>query len=277
MLQIDKALAIFLGSLLLSTSLFSQKEFPYQLSPADRWLAASSFVTGLGSQLWLNQRKGFSSEELISLPFPEGMNRLDRGFIGSYDARINRNSYYTFAAGGAAAMGTALIPLLENKAKGWQQVGTLVLMAAENNLLTLTGTNLAKGLVHRTRPFVFSQEAPFSKKLKPDARYSFFSGHTSLTAANSIFAAKVFSDYYPESKLRPLVWGAALALPTLVASQRVRGGKHYPTDTAVGFLFGAACGYLVPHRHLVERRLPQGYIIPVWGPEVRGMGVLLRF
>lgn len=86
-------------------------------------------------------------------------------------------------------------------------------------------------------------------KLTKSARYSFFSGHTSSAAAMSFFTAKVFSDYFPDSKWKPLVWTMAATLPALTGYFRIKGGKHYPTDVIMGYTVGALIGFFVPYIH----------------------------
>ena len=73
--------------------------------------------------------------------------------------------------------------------------------------------------------------------------------HTSLSAAGSFFAARVFSDYYPDSKWKPVVWGAAVAIPAVTGYLRVRGGRHFPTDVIAGYAVGALAGWGVPALH----------------------------
>ena len=70
-----------------------------------------------------------------------------------------------------------------------------------------------------------------------------------MTAANTFFAAKVFSDYYPDSKWKPVVWTAAATIPAITGYLRVKGGRHFTTDVITGYAVGAAVGYLVPHFH----------------------------
>jgi len=91
-------------------------------------------------------------------------------------------------------------------------------------------TSLTKRVTLRPRPLVYNELVPFSDKQQKNSRYAFFSGHASVSAANSIFAAKVFSDYFPDSKWKPIVWSAAILIPTSTAYLRVKAGKHYPTD-----------------------------------------------
>ena len=112
-------------------------------------------------------------------------------------------------------------------------------------------TNLVKNAVRRPRPFVYNPDPtiPLNIKLKPDARRSFFSGHTSTTAAMSFLTAKMYSDFHPNSDARPFFWGAAAIIPAATGYLRVRGGKHFPTDVITGYIVGTLVGILVPALH----------------------------
>jgi membrane-associated phospholipid phosphatase len=80
---------------------------------------------------------------------------------------------------------------------------------------------------------------------------SFFSGHTSQTAAASFFFAKVITDYHPTLKrgLKIGLWAFAITIPALNGTLRVLAGKHFPTDVMTGYVAGAATGWLVPQLH----------------------------
>ena len=101
----------------------------------------------------------------------------------------------------------------------------------------------------RSRPFVYNEDFSLSKKQTVGARHAFFSGHTSLTAASCFFTARVFSDYFPDSKYKPLVWAGAILVPATVGYLRVAAGKHFPTDVITGYAIGATIGMLIPHLH----------------------------
>lgn len=70
-----------------------------------------------------------------------------------------------------------------------------------------------------------------------------------MTAASTFFMAKVYSDYFPDSKYKPVVWTLAATIPAVTGYLRVRGGRHYPTDVLAGYALGATIGILVPHWH----------------------------
>jgi len=122
---------------------------------------------------------------------------------------------------------------------------------AETMALTTGITNLTKVLVKRTRPYVYNPDAPLEYKLRNDAQYSFFSGHTSVTASMCFMTAKIYSDYHPNSKALPYIWAGAAIVPAATAFLRWRAGKHYFTDVLIGYVTGAAIGFLVPHLHKI--------------------------
>lgn len=125
------------------------------------------------------------------------------------------------------------------------------LMVFETYLCTSALTNLTKNLVHRNRPFVYNPAVAMDKKLDSDANRSFFSGHTSLTAASTFMTAKIYSGYHPNSTYKPYIWATAAAIPALTGYLRVKGGKHYLSDVIIGYLVGAGIGILVPELHKI--------------------------
>lgn len=124
---------------------------------------------------------------------------------------------------------------------------------AETAMLTLGVTELTKGLSKRARPFVYNPNVDLNEKTKRDARHSFFSGHTSLTAALCFTTAKVFSDYSDNKTHEALVWTGAAIVPAVTGFLRYEAGKHFPSDIIAGYFLGATVGYLVPWLH---RRKP---------------------
>ncbi len=111
-------------------------------------------------------------------------------------------------------------------------------------------THLVKNTVRRSRPYTYRADAQLSLKQRKDARRSFFSGHTSHTAANAFFTAKAYSDLYPHASAKHWVWAGAIILPAVTGTTRVLAGKHYWTDVVVGYLVGAGIGLLVPEVNL---------------------------
>ena len=116
-------------------------------------------------------------------------------------------------------------------------------------LLNYGITQLTKSITKRPRPFVYNDQVPLEEKFSRDARMSYFSGHTSVSAAMSFYTAKLYHDYHPNDRSRPYVWGAAALLPAITGYLRYKGGKHYLSDILTGYAVGACTGILIPQLH----------------------------
>lgn len=115
--------------------------------------------------------------------------------------------------------------------------------------LTSGLTLMTKEIVKRKRPYVYNDKLSAESKVGKDATASFFSGHTSTTAASTFFMAKVFADLHPDSKFKPLMWTGAALIPAITGLCRYGAGKHFFTDILVGYAIGSAVGILVPQLH----------------------------
>jgi membrane-associated phospholipid phosphatase len=139
----------------------------------------------------------------------------------------------------------------------------LAVMAGEVFALQLGLNYLAKALTQRIRPYCYEKNSPLSEKTTVNAKLSFFSGHTSTTAAMSFFVAKVFSDYLSNPDVKFLIWTSAALYPALTGLLRIDSGNHFPTDSFVGYLVGALIGYFIPvlHRNKLKDNLALNTII----------------
>lgn len=177
------------------------------------------------------------------------VNSFDRFATNNYSKAADRASDFFWG-------GSHLIPLLflagDETKKEALGIG---MMFGEVFLLNTSLTVVVKYTTRRSRPFVYNSEVAIDKKLQKNARTSFLSGHTSMTAANCYFAAQVFSDYYPDSRWKPLVWSSAVVIPGIAGYLRIRAGKHFLTDTMAGYAMGAAIGILIPQLHKKDSQL----------------------
>ncbi len=215
---------------------------------------AGGIALGLGMHLE-NRTTLFTPNELETLD-PAGINAFDRIATGFHSVQAHRASNYVF-------YGSFSLPLLLLAGKEPRDdFGVIAALWGETLALNAGATMLSKHSFRRPRPFVFDENVGMSRKLTSNAKASFISGHTSMTAANAFFAAKIFTDYYPESRWKPVVWGVAATLPALTGYLRVRAGRHYPTDVIGGYAVGALIGWGVPQLHrdkaLKERGLSIG-------------------
>jgi len=203
------------------------------------------------------------------------INGFDRFAADNYSPALAKQSdvllYGSFLIGG-------IIPVFYSGLKNNEfcfisESAKILSMYAGSFLLCYTGTNMMKANVLRIRPYVYNPAAAYDK-FEPDARYSFFSGHSSHVAFNSFFAAKVFNDYYPDSKYKNLVWSIAAVLPAYTAFLRVAAGKHFVTDVLAGYGYGAFCGFFVPYIFNAKRSFNKQLSI---SPSLNGIGLTYQF
>ena len=201
-------------------------------------------ATNIGGFL-LNFYKDPLTEQQINQLDEQDVWQLERPATDNYSEKYALASDITVAASMAAPFSLSADPAIR---QNWK---TLTLLYAESLLLTNGLTTLTKHLVKRKRPYTYNPEAPLHIKLEKDATASFFSGHTSLSATGTFFAAKVYSDYHPDSPAKPYVWIAAATLPAVTGFLRYEAGEHFPTDIVVGYVVGASVGILIPEIHKV--------------------------
>lgn len=197
----------------------------------------------IGAALYLNRADyAFTIDEISQLQTVD-INALDRSTVRFYSSTADQWSNVLLT-------GSQLTPLLLlGKEDTRKDFGKLMILYGEAAAINFGFTYLAKSVFRRGRPFVYNEGVSVDMKLTRNARSSFFSGHTSVSAMNTFFAATVFSEYYPESPWKPIVWGAAVLVPAMTAYNRVKAGKHFPTDVIAGYLVGGGIGVLIPHLH----------------------------
>ncbi|WP_210520913.1 phosphatase PAP2 family protein [Hymenobacter terricola] len=168
---------------------------------------------------------------------------IDRFSAGRYSERAQIES--DGICYGTLALVPALLAFQPNVHGRYGQVAGLYL---ETMTTTAAIFTLTVGTVYRYRPYLYGPEGG---KLRsgPVATDAFFGGHTAHTATATFFAAQVFHDFNPGSRAQPYVWGAAAAVPAVVAYFRIRAGKHFLTDNLVGYAIGATVGVVVPRLH----------------------------
>lgn len=208
-------------------------------------LLGASGLTWALSQHLRSRSLAPTAEEILSLN-ALSLNGLDKAATDNYEE-------YAGGISDVLLFGSLSMPLLAcvttNHNSEMPAVGIMLL---EGFFINDAVTNFFKTGVQRYRPFAYNENVPLEAKLNPNVRYSFLSGHTSMTAMLSVFSAKVISDYHGDFKLKPLVWGVALAIPAATGYMRYKAGKHFPTDIAAGYALGAAVGYMIPELHKKE-------------------------
>lgn len=130
---------------------------------------------------------------------------------------------------------------------------TITLMGYQSLSLSLGLMSLSKGLSNRYRPYVYDQEVHLAQKLHPDARRSFYSGHTTMAATLSFFSASVLHPYLDQDWQKLICWSYAISIPLVVGIARIKANEHFPTDVMAGYISGALIGCVVPYMHRKSR------------------------
>ena len=216
---------------------------PYGTRWKNELLWTGGSTLGMGGSLLLHRH---------NQPFtPAQVATLDIGNVPRFERFATRQ--YSLSAKTASdvllfsAVASPALLFLDKNIR--QDAPTAVLLVGESMFLNLALTSLCKEIARRPRPYNYNPAVPLADKLTKDARQSFFSGHTSMSAAATFSAARIWLDYHPDSEWKPVVWAAAAAIPATVGFLRVKAGRHYLTDVLTGFAVGSACGLLVPHFH----------------------------
>jgi membrane-associated phospholipid phosphatase len=247
----------------------AQQESPYNFSwKRDLIYASGAGLVAAGGVFSDYQTRPLTEAQVLSLD-AFALPGFDRSAVGNWDTKAD-------LASDILLYGSVTLPafLMINKRtrKDFLVVGFIY---AETALLTLGVTELTKGLVNRPRPYAYNDEVSMDLKTTRDARHSFISGHTSLSAALCFTTAKIFSDYSDNPTHEALVWSGAVIVPAVTAYLRFRAGKHFPSDLIAGYLVGGTIGYLVPWLHR-RKPLAKGLTISPYSTG-KGAGLYLSY
>lgn len=149
-----------------------------------------------------------------------------------------------------------------------------MVMFAEGALLTYGITEVLKSAVSRVRPYAYNTDLPESYRFREDVTSSFPSGHTSSTAYNCFFAAKVLNERFIDDDaiaLKSLTWAVAATIPAVTGYLRTAAGKHFYTDVIGGYALGAIIGYGVPALH--KKYGNDISVFPIAAPQYYGIGL----
>ena len=243
---------------------------------ADTGLIGLSF--GFGVVLELINSTGEIRPQQISPNFDRSqLIGIDRASITASPSK-SAGTLSNLGLGAAIAFGF-IDPVLSGVRESSVQTGLVDgMLYAESMSMTFAFTDMVKLAVRRPRPGAYiDAEAnaqpgvPFDNP-NTDSALSFFSGHASMTATVGATATYLAFTRSPKTARPWITLGIATAVTTFVSIERVRAGKHFPTDVIAGAVAGAGIGIIVPHLHREEevqqRRVWIGYApidSPVFG------------
>jgi len=267
-----KSLFSFLVTVFLFTSLAkAQKESPYETSfKVDGPIIAGGIgLNFLGLNLIKNKDELTIAE--VNALDKKDVFFIDRFAAGNFSDQADKDSYIPFFGSFAVA---PIMAVLDKNQRS--HAGQVMVLFVETMAIAGASFTLSAGLIERSRPLVYNTSIPMEDRTDKDAQRSFFAGHTAATAAASFFAAKVFSDFNPDSKAKPYVWAAAAIVPASVAYMRLKGGKHFLTDNLLGYAIGAGAGILVPQLHKKSNKVNLS-VTPAMGTNFKGLSATYKF
>jgi len=212
-----------------------------------------------------------SSLQRIQRVKREDLNGFDRWATDVYHEKAAATSDILFY--GAMPLPALLLLDKDIRKDGWK------VMFLYFETMTITGIYYTGSalLVDRYRPYVYNPNAPIDQKTRGVARNSFLAGHPALVGTSTFFIAKVFSDYHPDSNLRPWLFGAAGLATGATAYLRHRAGRHFPTDLIAGTTLGTLTGILVPHFHKNKIIKDKDISIIPFSGQSHGVHLVFRF
>jgi membrane-associated phospholipid phosphatase len=189
----------------------------------------------------------------------------DRQIFGPLDDRV-KDEFSSSAAKMADALVTVTVvaPALLQLPRGLNEgTGRRLLLYSEAVSASLLLNGLAKYLVQRPRPYNYHPDQrvrDYAESAGDDSHLSFYSGHASNAFAAAVAGSYLFSLGPTDDTTRAVVWLFHVTLATATSGLRVRAGRHFYSDVAIGAVAGSATGVLVPALHAGEHglRMPSG-------------------
>ena len=222
------------------------QEGTYQLRAAREIPLLATGAAGFTASVLLRHKhKPLSLEDVGKLNVSDIL-AIDRRTTSNYSAGAVRAS--DALVGVSFASPLALLAFSDAR----HDAGTLGLILLEAVMLNEALTGITKALVRRPRPNTYNTDAPEAVRTARDNTFSFFSGHTSHSAALMFFTAKTLTDYVDRPGVEAIAWATAALLPAATGFFRYRAGKHFPSDVIVGYVVGATVGVLIPHLHKID-------------------------
>jgi membrane-associated phospholipid phosphatase len=213
----------------------------------------------------------------LSATYVQGLNKsnvdwFDRWGVRPYSKTIDQQSYIPFYV---AIPLPVVVFALDKKMR--KDIGKLSFLYVEAMMATGALYSPAAAYANRLRPFVYDPETPLDKRILPDSRKSFFSGHVALVATSVFFTARVLAEYHPESKFKWLYYSLAGTITASTGYMRQAAGEHFLTDILLGTGVGTLSGLLTPSIHKIRIFKNQRLTVLPFGGNGEGFTAIYRF
>jgi len=240
----------------------------YKVNP---WLSGGISVAGYFSNSigWNRLRKApaLSEERLLRLNDHDlmGLDRIALRQNPSFE-KTEKAGNFSDALLLSSAVSPVLLFLDSRIRREWFDVTLIYLESQIATSNFYSWGPLGPSFIERLRPAAYYTELSIEDRSAGNNKNSFFSGHVASTATAWFFMAKVYGDFHPELGAKKLLFYGLAAIPTtVVAINRVKALRHFPTDTIVGGLVGGAIGILIPSIH--KRTKGRLSLVPIYNDE----------
>lgn len=249
----------------------ADNDFPYELTWKRELLIGGVGLGTNGAAFLINQGLGKPTFESVSALDPADLSSIDRSATENFSP-FAATSSDALVAGSAFASGILLFGNVKKPRKFFM----LGAMYTEAMLLNLGVNYIIKNSLERPRPYLYNTSLTVDRRVLSgrEGLRSFYSGHTSTAFVTAVFLSTTFCHINPNSKYKPLVWGASLVSATTVGYLRYAAGKHFPTDIVTGAVAGSFFGWLVPRLH-EKGRASNLSVLPWTNPTENTVGLHL--
>ncbi|WP_240607715.1 phosphatase PAP2 family protein [Marixanthomonas spongiae] len=273
-----KKTATTLLLLIICTTGFSQtkKNSPYEWdwTRDGIWTGAALGATVTGYSLILGKEDLTEAELQRELDNQDNINFIDKWAVGYNSEAAIGQSNIPFAM----SFASPFVLLFDDDVN--EHTAQILGLYLESLSTTAGLYTVTAGLVNRSRPYVYNETVSMKRRLINNGQRSFYSGHVAAAATATFFAAKVYSDFNPDSPSKVWIWAGAATIPAAVGYFRIKAGQHFLTDVLLGYGLGAVTGYFTPELHKTKESLIE--VVPSAGISrtgdiYRGIGLQMTF
>jgi len=222
----------------------ASEQSPYKTSLAKECLIlGSGFGLAATSEAFRRNADALTASEVENLAKID-INWVDRSAASNWSPDLRNASDVLVGA----CMASPLALLLSEEIR--TDAGAISIICLETIVVSASVAGVLKAS-GRIRPLAYNPDVSLERKLRlqQDVRASFPSSHTALAFSSAVLLSTIYSDYFPDSKWRPYVWGGSLLVASTVGYLRYASGYHFPTDVLAGAVIGGTVGYLIPYLH----------------------------